>query len=191
MAISPAHPRSGAHAWPMTGVSSVSLLVGRAREGDHGAFEELVRPLLPRAVGSALLITGNMSDAEDAAQDALLAAWRDVSTVRSPDAFPAWFRWLVVRAAVRRAIRRRKDAAVGLDAVPLDSLHDSVEHGVWLRQAFAALSPNDRAVVTARYYFGYSTAETAALLGVPVGTVKSRLHYALGRLRIAGTGGDE
>ena len=172
-------------------MTSVSLLVGRAREGDHGAFEELVRPLLPRAVGSALLITGNMSDAEDAAQDALLAAWRDVSTVRSPDAFPAWFRRLVVRAAVRRAIRRRKDAAVGLDAVPLDSLHDSVEHGVWLRQAFTALSPNDRAVVTARHYFGYSTAETADLLGVPAGTVKSRLHYALGRLRVAGTGGDE
>jgi len=175
----------------MTAAASASSLVGRARDGDDRAFEELIRPLLPRALGAALLVTGQLADAEDATQDALLEAWRDVGTVRRPDAFAAWFRRLVMRAAVRRAVRRRKERHDGLAVFDTTAASEPFEQAVWFRLAFSALSPDDRSVVVARYYLGYTTAETSELLAIPAGTVKSRLHYALGRLRVAGTGGEE
>src|SRR5512140_3565182 len=72
-----------------------------ALAGDGEAFEQLVRPNLGWALATATLVTGSSADAADAVQDALVAAWRGLGSIRNPDSFSAWFRTLVVRSALK------------------------------------------------------------------------------------------
>ena len=159
-------------------------LVAAARRGDRAAFEELVAPDVPRALGAARILAGSSTDAADAVQDALLSAWRGLGGLRDPESFPAWFRQHVVRAAMRIAKRRRVVELADVDAFVPDDLDRHVERRQ-LARAFDGLDVRDRTLLTLHHFWGLPVAETAKLLGIRPGTVKSRVHHAMARLRAA------
>jgi RNA polymerase sigma-70 factor (ECF subfamily) len=160
-------------------------LVAAACAGDRDAFGRLVRPYVAPAVGAATLITGNDSDGADAVQDALLIAWQRLPQLRNPDSFPAWFRSIVVRAALGKARRARRIVELDMEvAAPPDHLDRALNLRT-LRRTLARLDHKDRVLLTLHHYWELPVAETSRLLGVPEGTVKSRVHHAMKRLRAA------
>lgn len=162
-------------------------LVAAARGGDRRAFAQLVEPWLSPALGASIVITRSHADGSDAVQDALLAAWQGLDELRDAAAFPAWFRTLVVRAALRVARKRATVTSLALVDVagPTDGgLDGSLERRL-LGLAFDRLDADDRALLTLRYLWDLPVSEAAEALGVPPGTVKSRTHAAIGRLRAA------
>lgn len=172
---------------------SESGVVDRARRGDGAAFEELVRTYSDVAFRTAYVITGSAADAEEAAQDGFLKARRALESFRTGAPFRPWLLTIVanearnrVRAAKRRSeveLRFAKTAAEG-DAAP--SPDAVVLAGVdrdRLAAAVRRLGDDDRRVIALRYFLQLSVSESAAALGVPEGTVKSRLARALARLR--------
>ena len=165
--------------------SRLRPLVAAAIAGDRDAFRVLVEPVVPRALGLAAILTRSQTDAEDAVQDALLTAWRGLPGLRDADAFPAWFRQHVVRSAMRTAKRRGRVLELDLNAPDAaDALDRAVEQRT-LGRAFDRLEPDDRLLLTLHHYLGLPVAETATHLAIPIGTVKSRVHAAMGRLRAA------
>jgi len=161
-----------------------------AQQGDLGAFDTLVRQFGDMAVGYAFSVLGDFPSAEDAAQDAFVQAYLDLKTLREPQAFPAWLRRLIFKHCDRITRRRR------LPTVPLDAgleLHDrqpGPEEAVQQREtqatvlgAVQALPEHERVATTLFYINGYSLADVGQFLGVPVSTVKNRLHTARMRLR--------
>lgn len=164
---------------------SLEPLVAAARAGDRDAFRALVEPHLAVALGASTVLTGSAADAADAVQDALLSAWQGLDGLREPDAFPAWFRRHVIRAASRASRARARGRVVELDAslaMATDDL-DRVVQGRTLGRAFDRLDDADRLLLTLHHVWSLAVAETAEILGVPEGTVKSRVHYATQRLR--------
>lgn len=160
-------------------------LVDAAIAGDRDAFRALVEPHVGKALGAATIITRSPADAADAVQDALLSAWRGLPQLRDPDAFPAWFRQHVVRAAIRATKTRGRIAELDLSAPDgSDGLDRAVARRT-LGRAFDRLDPDDRSLLTLHHFWGLHIAETASHLGIPAGTVKSRIHAAMGRLRAA------
>jgi RNA polymerase sigma-70 factor (ECF subfamily) len=160
-------------------------LVAAARGGDRDAFRRLVEPHHAAAIGTARIVTRSEADASDAVQEALLSAWRGLDQLRDPEAFRAWFRRHVVRAALKAAARRNRVVELDIQIVaPEGELERAVERRT-LGRAFARLDPADRVLLTLHHFWGLSVAETAAHLGIPEGTVKSRVHYAMDRLRAA------
>lgn len=162
-------------------------LVEAARAGDRAAFGRLVEPVLAHALGGAIVITRSQADGADAVQDALLAAWQRLETLRDPAAFPAWFRTIVVRSAQR--IARRRGTLMPLEVVDAVGLTDSdldasLDRRL-LGRAFDRLNADDRALLTLRYLWDLPVEDTAAALDIPPGTVKSRTHATIGRLRAA------
>lgn len=161
-------------------------LVVEARAGSSTAFAQLVEPYLARALSTArLILAGTTADPEDAVQEALVSAWRGMKGLKNEAAFGAWFRQHVVRAARRRAKRERRNVRLDDRWVdPVDHIErDLAEHQ--LGDAFQRLEPDDRTVLALHFHLGLSSSETARLLSIPQGTVKSRVHYALRRLRAA------
>ncbi len=164
-------------------------LVRRAADGDHGAFEALVRPEFDRLYGLAGLLLSDRTRAEDAVQEALLRAWRDLPKLRDASRFGAWLRRLVVNASHdegRKLKRRRGEVELASHherGAPdeLDGLFDRDE----LSAAFRRLKEEERAVVALRYYLDLSTAEAAASLGLREVTYRSKLHRALRALQAA------
>jgi RNA polymerase sigma-70 factor (ECF subfamily) len=169
-------------------------LVERAMAGDHDAFAELARVSAGRLFAVARLILRDDARAEDATQEALVSAWTRLSGLRDPDRFEAWLHRLLVRACYREAGRtkRRRTIEVQLDptAVPeaprwdpdvASSLagRDEIERG------FRRLDLDQRAVLVMHYYLGFSLDEAAAVLAIPPGTVRSRLHRATNAMRAA------
>jgi RNA polymerase sigma-70 factor (ECF subfamily) len=127
--------------------------------------------------------------AEDATQEALVAAWRDLSALRDPDRFDAWLHRLLVRACYREAGRQRRRLEVEGNVRPL-SLHEpdasvGLADRDELERGFRRLSTDQRAILVMHYYLGYPLSEVAEMLHVPAGTVKSRLHRANQALRTA------
>jgi RNA polymerase sigma-70 factor (ECF subfamily) len=158
-------------------------LVERAAAGDRGAFDRLVEPYLAVALGAARLITGDEADAADAVQDALLRSWQALDRLRDPQLFPAWFRKIVIRSATRFVRRRGRLIELNLDIPgPADSLEREFDRRQ-LAKAFARLDSKDRVLLTLHHYWQMPVAESAQLLGLPEGTVRSRVHHALRRLR--------
>jgi len=158
-------------------------LVERAVRGDRGAFERLVEPHLLVALGAARLITGDEADAADAVQDALLKSWQALDGLRDPQLFRAWFRKIVIRSATKFVRGRRRLVELDLDAAgPIDSVEREFDRRQ-LTRAFARLDPKDRVLLTLHHYWQMPVAESAQLLGLPEGTVRSRVHHALKRLR--------
>jgi len=145
----------------------------------------LVEPYLGSAFSSARLITGSANDANDAVQEAMLSAWRGLRNLRDASAFEPWFRRQVVRAASKVARRARR--ALPLDTPMLDEatpLDDQLAERT-LARSFARVSSKDRVILVLHYHLGLSSSEIGAVLNVPPGTVKSRVHYAIRRLRAA------
>lgn len=164
---------------------ALASLVSLAAQGDGDAFRDLVEPHVAAALGMSRVLLGSRDDAADAVQDGMLAAWRGLPALREPEAFPAWFRKLVIRASMRRVRSRRPVVELDLEiAAPGSHLEHAVQ---WrgLQRAFRSLDAQDRLVLTLRHLWGASVAEAATLLGVPEGTVKSQTHHAMDRLRAA------
>ena len=164
-------------------------LVERAAKGDHNAFAELVPAVYPRLSGIAQLILRDPELARDAAQETLIRAWRDLPGLRDPDRFDAWLHRLVVRTSLN-LIRRRRRRPIEVEITPLETPSVADESGQIVdRQVLAegllALPPEWRAIVVLHFYVGLSLPETAQAMGLPVGTVKSRLHRSLAILRVA------
>jgi RNA polymerase sigma-70 factor (ECF subfamily) len=165
-------------------------LVRRAQAGDGDAFSALTAPRLARLYAAARLILRDDDLAADAVQDALLQVWRDLRGLRQADRFDAWLRRVLIRSCYHAAGRHRsrrvaeikvrwaEDAAVP-DAEREVALRDQLERG------FARLSPQQRAVLVLRHYLGLSTIECAEALGIPPGTVQSRLDRARDAMRAA------
>jgi RNA polymerase sigma-70 factor, ECF subfamily len=164
-------------------------VVERARAGDQDAFAALVEASLDRSFAIAYRILRDTHRAQDATQQAYLNAWRDLPTLREPDRFEPWLHRLVVRACYAEADRERRWAA-GIRLIPSDT--DAVPDGAGdvasrdeLERAFRRLPADQRAVLVLHHYLGYGLTEVAATLGIPVGTARSRLHYATRQLRAA------
>ncbi len=162
-------------------------LVERARAGDHDAFSRVVTPILDRLYGLAGLLLGDRGRAEDAVQEALLRAWRDLPRLRETDRFDAWLRRLVVNAAHdegRRPRRRRGETDLATHQEPATSgdmgqLADRDE----LMHGFRQLSEEERTVVAMRYYLDLPSADAAASLGIGDVTYRSKLHRSLRKLQ--------
>ena len=162
-------------------------LVAAARRGDREAFADLVTPHLETALRVARVVAGSPDDGTDAVQDALLSAWQGIGSLHEPAAFPAWFRRHVTRSAMRHAKRRGRGRVIELDleaAAPADML-DRAFAVRELDRAFDRLSTDDRTILTLRHLWDLPGAEIAEHLGIPEGTVKSRVHAAMHRLRAA------
>lgn len=164
-------------------------LVRRAKNGDHDAFESLVRPEIDRLYGLAGLLLSDRARAEDAVQEGLLKAWRDLPRLREADRFGAWLRRLVVNASHdegRRLGRRRREVELGPqhDRASGDELAGMLDRDE-LGRAFRRLKKEERTVVALRYYLDLSTADAAASLGIREVTYRSKLHRAIRTLGAA------
>ena len=150
----------------------VQELVRRAQRGDPAALDALVRELSPyvgRICGAIAL-----DDGDDAVQETFIAVLRSLPNLREPAALHGWVRRIAVREAVRAAGKRAPVADVPEQAAPVVDLSTVID----VRAALATMAPEHRAVLVLRDLDGFSEAETAELLDVPEGTVKSRLHRA-------------
>jgi RNA polymerase sigma-70 factor (ECF subfamily) len=167
------------------------VLVVRAREGDPDAFSQLVSSSIGHLTAVARLILRDEERARDAVQDAFLDAWRDIRGLRDPDRFEAWLYRLIVHACRTHARRERRRSVVEIQLgvtpeVAQDGgrlgdmeLHDQLERG--LRR----LTTDQRAVLVLTYYLDQPLAESARILDIPLGTMKSRLNRATQALRAA------
>jgi RNA polymerase sigma factor (sigma-70 family) len=164
-------------------------LVHRAQRGDDHAFEALVRREIERLYGLAGLLLHDRGRAEDAVQEGLLRAWRDLPRLREPAKFGAWLRGLVINAAHdegRKLGRRRGEVALRPQhersaGDELGALLDRDE----LSRAFGRLTTDQRTVLALRYYLDLPSAEAAASLGMRQVTYRSKVHRALRALRAA------
>ena len=164
-------------------------LVERAMHGDEAAFDVIVERLGDQLHSVARRILRDPFLAEDATQRALLEAWRGLPRLRDPDRFEAWTYRLVVNACHAEARHeRRHRGTLRLLATDEPAVPDTASHLAaheQLDHAFRRLGVEHRTVVVLIHYVGLSPAETAEAMGTPIGTVRSRLHYALRNLRAA------
>jgi RNA polymerase sigma factor (sigma-70 family) len=168
-------------------------LIERARAGDAGAYEELVRLHSDIAFRTAYLLTGSAADAEEVAQDGFVNAFRALGGFRPGAPFRPWLLSIVAnqarnrrRAASRRVRMELRNLSAARTEPGPASPEDVVEQNAArqaLLSAVESLEEDDRLVVVSRYFLDLSSQDTAAVLGVAEGTVKSRLSRALVKLR--------
>ena len=170
-----------------------SELFARAKRGDTAAYEEIVRRYQQLAFRTAYVITGSTAEAEDAAQEAFVKAYRALDRFR-PGAEPRPWLLRIVANEARNRVRstgRRQGLELRLvegfrqgDAAPSpEAAAVAAEDRRRLLRLVNSLEEQDRLVIASRYFLELSGEETAAALGIPEGTVKSRLSRALARLR--------
>lgn len=162
-------------------------LVIRAQQGDHDAFDQLAFRVVDRLYSVAYRILRNGPNAEDATQQALVTIWRQLPGLRDPDRFDAWAYRLLVNASYAEHRQRRREAPPGslTDGATDDDPYLSVHDRDQLERGFQRLSAEQRAVLVLQHYLEMSHDEMAEVLGIPVGTVRSRLHGARGAMRAA------
>src|SRR6267378_6289894 len=178
----------------MEGRPTDGELFSRAQRGNEAAYEEIVRRYQEVAFRTAYVITGSAADAEDAAQEGFVKAYRALATFRTGAEPRPWLLRIVANEARNRsrsAGRRHQlelrmaerfrpgDAAPSPEAAAL-----AAEDHQFLVGLLNDLSEEDRLVIASRYLLELSGEETAAALNIPEGTVKSRLSRALARLRL-------
>jgi RNA polymerase sigma-70 factor (ECF subfamily) len=164
-------------------------LIGRAQNGDEEAFASLAVAAGDRLHAVAFRILRDTDLAEDASQQALLTIWRDLPQLRDPARFDAWSYRLLVRACYAEG-RRTRHWAPNVRLLPANEPEvseglSSVVDRDQLERGFRRLSLDHRAVVVLHHYLDLPLDEVAEVLGVPVGTVRSRLHHAMRGLRAA------
>jgi RNA polymerase sigma-70 factor, ECF subfamily len=173
------------------GADDEAVLVARARAGDIEAFGALVGRHQRAALRTAFAIGGSESEAEDVTQEAFVKAFKALPRFREGAPLRPWLMQIVANEARnrRRSQGRRERLAVRAAAVGVHHAGSAEDLAVGavtaaeLRRALARLDERDRTVIAFRYFAGLPEAEAAAALGVPIGTVKSRLSRALERLR--------
>jgi RNA polymerase sigma-70 factor (ECF subfamily) len=164
-------------------------LVERARDGDHVAFTELVAVDGDRCYAIAYRILRDVERAQDAVQHAFMLAWRELPRLRDPERFDVWLHRLLVNACYEES-RRHRRWSTHIRVLPVDGPGGpdptiTIDDRDALDRAFERLTPEHRAVVVLHHYVGMPLATVADIVGVPVGTVKSRLHHATRILRAA------
>ena len=172
-----------------------SELVERAQRGDREAWDVLMGAAYHRLYAIARRILRDGYAAEDAVQDALVRAWRDIRGLRDRDRFEAWLHRLLVNACQDQVRRRRRrlhevDVAVIEDTAGQDHIRQLIDRDE-LERAFLRLPVQQRAALVLTHYVGLSGAEVASILGIPPGTVYSRLHYGAEAMRGAIAGSPE
>jgi RNA polymerase sigma-70 factor (ECF subfamily) len=173
---------------------SDEALVALIARDDEDALAELYDRVSRIAYGLALRVLRDERHAEDAVQEAFLQVWRSAATFRAERAKAStWILTLVHRRAVdlvRREERRQADPITDDSIVGQTPQHEQTEEAVWLRferervqSALAQLPDVQREALELAYYGGFSQSELAERLGVPLGTIKSRMFAGLARLR--------
>ena len=162
----------------------------RARQGDHDAFNALVAASIGRLYSIACLILRDRDRAEDATQEAIVQAWRDIRGLRQPESVDAWLNRLLVRACHRQTRTERRRALVELrvlsEAEPALESHElSVSQRDELDRGFARLDLDQRTVLVLHHFVGLPLTEVAAILDIPAGTAKSRLNRGIAAMRAA------
>ncbi len=183
----------------VAGVEGEHALVERARHGDRHAFDRLVASRLTPTFRLARAIVGDTRDAEDATQEAFLNAWRNLPRLRDTAKFDAWFGRIVVNEARLTLRRRGRVMTVPVDVIdvhgddrPTSSLAgghdpsiDAIAASDALQRAIDRLTIEQRTILALHHLEERRVADIAALLGVPVGTAKWRLHEARAALERA------
>ncbi|MGK2849644.1 MAG: RNA polymerase sigma factor [Candidatus Limnocylindrales bacterium] len=164
-------------------------LVEAARNGDREAYVDLIHARSDRLFAVAQRILRDIDRAEDALQDALVIAWRDLRGLRDPDRFDAWLQRLLINVCIAQATRERRRTS-NLRVLPIDgpAAPDelvSVADRDLLERGFRRLPPEQRAILVLHHYLGYAPSEIAETLGIPAGTARSRLHHAHRAMRAA------
>jgi RNA polymerase sigma-70 factor (ECF subfamily) len=163
-------------------------LIDAAKRGDHDAFDALATAVSGRLYAIARLILRDTHLAEDALQEALVNIWRSLPTLRDPARFDAWSYRLIVNACADTGRQRRRLSAEvrligfvsrGEDASAGAADRDQLERG------FRRLRPEQRAALVLHYFVGLPARDVADVLGIPVGTAKSRIHYGTEIMRSA------
>jgi RNA polymerase sigma factor (sigma-70 family) len=165
-------------------------LVERAQSGDREAFSQLVKVSTRRLFGLARLILRDPDRAEDAVQDALLSAWKDLRALRNPDAWDPWVRRLTVNACYKAAGKhqRRTRLEVQVEADPRSAQSPDPANDIadreWVLSALDQLNLDQRTVIALHYYLDLPVAQVAEILDIPYGTAASRLHRGLEAMRV-------
>jgi RNA polymerase sigma-70 factor, ECF subfamily len=164
-------------------------LVDLAQHGDREAFAVLARTSADRLFAIAQRILRDVGRAEDAVQQTLVIAWRQLPRLRDPDRFDAWLYRLLVHACYAEA-RNARQWSTSLRILPFDAMTTSDEtlsiaDRDELDRGFRRLPPDQRSILVLRHYLGLSPAQIAETLGIPEGTARSRLHYAHRAMRAA------
>ena len=164
-------------------------LVEAARFGDEEAFASIARGSADRLFAIAHRILRDVDRAEDAMQHALVTAWRELPGLRDADRFDAWLNRILVHACYAEA-RRARAWTANIRLLPADgpavadSTIDVITRDL-LDRGFRRLPTEQRAVFVLHHHLGLRLGEVAETLGIPLGTVKSRLHHATNALRAA------
>jgi RNA polymerase sigma-70 factor (ECF subfamily) len=164
-------------------------LVEQAKRGDHDAFETLTSVAFDRLYAVAGRILRDPDRSQDAVQECLVRAWRDLRGLRDPDRFDAWLYRLLVNAC-RDELRRSRRRLIEVHVLPLERALDrdaatELANRDELERGFRQLPVELRAVLVLHHYLGMRSHEIAEILGIPVGTVHSRLQYATNAMRAA------
>lgn len=177
-----------------------AALVGRAREGKPDAFEQLVRLHFRSAYAVALAVLGSAADAEDVAQEAFAAAFKELARCRDPSRFGAWLLQIVRNRALNLAGSRRAASALAVRLAPAPEASQTAPpagEGAWLRErleaALSQVSPAQREVVLLHDLDGWTHAEISAALGISEGMSRQHLFQARKAMRVflASTRGEE
>jgi RNA polymerase sigma-70 factor (ECF subfamily) len=164
-------------------------VVLRAQRGDKAAFADLATEMADRFLAVARRILRDLNLAEDATQQALLSIWQDLPQLRDPGRFDAWSYRLLVRACYAEGQKQRRwTPSIRLltsDEPAAADDFSSVIHRDELESGFRRLSLEHRTLVVLHHYLDLPLDRVAEILGIPVGTAYSRLHYAMRGLRAA------
>lgn len=171
------------------------LLIRRAQTGDAGAFEALIAPYEKRVFSLCLRVVGEREEALDCAQEAMLRAWRGIGQYRRRASFQTWVLRIATNACLDALRRRQSRPAASLDALLDSGFEPPAKQGDpeaetlsgarkdAVARALTQLSDELRTALVLRDIQGLSYEETAAILDVPLGTVKSRINRAREKLR--------
>jgi len=162
-------------------ISNEATFIARAKAGDSRAFEALYRLHIDRVYGLCLRMTGNVSEAEDCAQDAFIQAWNKIAKFRGDSAFGTWMHRIAVNSVlgrIRKSKRERDRIQLVADtAPPRVSIGDSGNLSD-LSDAIEKLPEGARHVFVLNAVYGYSHEESGNMLGIAIGTSKAQLHRA-------------
>jgi RNA polymerase sigma-70 factor (ECF subfamily) len=160
--------------------------VERAMRGDHDAFAALIGASANRLYALASLILRDSDRAQDATQEAIVRAWRELPRLRDPEKFDAWLRRMTVNACYDERRKTRRRAEVSLvhlgDRQVVDPTATFVESDR-IERAFRRLPLDQRTALVLQHQFGMTHPDIAQTLGIPIGTVKSRIRYATAAMR--------
>ena len=167
-------------------------LLRRCQSGSAAAFKELVEQLKRPAYFHALSLTGNADDAMDISQEAFARVWQNLTSYDPALPFYGWYYTILKRLAlnhIRNRSRRREESGSELIETQTtelgapDSAHQVQQHGVLVRQVLEQMSLEDREILCLKDMQEHSYREIADILGIPIGTVMSRLYAARQRFR--------